>query len=164
MTEPTQMYCPESPGRPGEDGTTHHLVPSQHKEPVMRCRYCGQTEAQLREHGGVVKRTQDELVAALTERFGDDPKSWSFRCPRCGDIATSTDFKSAMEARDLPGFGSDRLGQECIGRLLGALSKEGVTPRGCDWAAYGLFRGPEFVILPDGREIPSFPVAQVSRG
>lgn len=54
MTEPTQIYYPESHDRPGEDNTTHHLVPSQHKEPVMRCRYCGQTEAQLREQASRV--------------------------------------------------------------------------------------------------------------
>lgn len=154
--EPTQMRCPEAPRG---DNSTHHLVPTQHAEPVLRCEYCRQTEAQLREHGGVVKRTQDELVAALTERFGEDPTTWAFICPRCGDIARSGDFKAAMDKSGVEGFGSDRLGQECIGRLLGALSKDGQASRGCDWAAYGLFSGPEYVILPNGKEVASFPIA-----
>lgn len=159
MSEPTQARCPEAPRG---DNSTHHLVPSHHNlEPVLRCRYCFQTEAQLREHGGIVKRTQDELVAELERRFGQDRTAWAFQCPRCGDVATSTDFSEAMRRRAIPGFGSDRLGQECIGRVLGALSRDGQAERGCDWAAYGLFRGPEFVILPGGKESPSFPIAPV---
>jgi hypothetical protein len=41
----TQLYCPASGGQPGEDNTTHHLVP---KSGSMTCTYCGRTEKQLR--------------------------------------------------------------------------------------------------------------------
>jgi len=114
----------------------------------------------------IVKRTQDELVAELRSRFGDDPKQWAFICPRCGDIARSGDFTDALKAAGLEGFGSDHLGQICVGRLLGALDKtpEPYAGRGCDWAAFGLFHGPEFVILPDGRERPCFAIAPAPEG
>jgi hypothetical protein len=103
--------------------------------------------------------TQAELVTEAKAAFGDDPKTWAFRCPRCNDVATPRDFEDA---------GADPYwaGQECIGRHLGALSGTPTTDsgkarakRGCDWAAYGLFRGPWFVTMPDGKEIPGFPLA-----
>jgi hypothetical protein len=58
----------------------------------------------------------------------------------------------------------DRAGQECIGRHLGALSPtsdqgRSRAERGCDWAAYGLICGPWTVVMPDGHEVHSFPLA-----
>ena len=58
---------------------------------------------------------------------------------------------------------SDILGQQCIGRLTGAPAaherERTETRRGCDWAAFGLFRGPEFIITPDGTEVACFRIA-----
>ena len=107
--------------------------------------------------------TQAELVAEATARFGDDALKWSFRCPSCGDDATAQDFTNA-------GADPNRVGQECVGRSLGALkgapTKDGRNRdgRGCDWAAYGLLRGPWVVVVPaEGgkpeREIGSFPLS-----
>ena len=104
--------------------------------------------------------TQDELVAEATARFGEDALDWAFRCPSCGDVATARDFQQA-------GADPNRIGQECIGRHLGALSGtkptedqgRALASRGCDWAAYGLFRGPWLVTVPGGKEIASFPLA-----
>lgn len=114
-----------------------------------------------------LKRTQEELLAELRSRFGDDPMDWAFQCPACKDIATGRDFREAI-ATDPARYGiyaSKYLGRICIGRLLGALSKTlKYTGRGCDWSASGLFRGPEFVILPDGSEAPSFAPAPVATG
>jgi hypothetical protein len=107
-----------------------------------------------------ITRTQDELVAELRARFGEDPMNWAFQCPTCGDIAAAADFRKALPAGEPA---SQHLGQICIGRVLGALTKTN-TPykgRGCDWAAGGLFRGPDFVKLPDGTEVPSFRIAPV---
>ncbi|MDT0306837.1 VVA0879 family protein [Streptomyces sp. DSM 44917] len=107
--------------------------------------------------------TQAELVALCRERFGDDPMLWAFRCPSCGDVATGQDMKDALAAHPRTGrdgqpvTASGILGQECIGRTLGALSTG--TRRGCDWAAYGLLPGPWEIVLPDGRSAYSFPVA-----
>lgn len=105
------------------------------------------------------KLTQAELTAEARERFGDDPRKYAFECPRCGDVAMVGDFVAA-------GAG-ERSGQECIGRVLGALKKD-VKPykgRGCDWAAYGLFHGPWEIVMPaeDGnaeRSVWSFALAE----
>lgn len=104
------------------------------------------------------KLTQAELIAEATALYGADPIAWAFQCPTCGDIATPADFKAADSDPNL-------IGQECIGRSLGALAKPKPTnTRGCDWVAYGLFRGPWEVVVPaDGdepeRSIWSFPLA-----
>lgn len=106
--------------------------------------------------------TQEELVAELTKRFGPDYRKWAFQCPNCKDIATAQDFMDAIGS-PTSRSASDRLGQECIGRSLGAIdksiSKGQYTGRGCDWVAYGLFSGPEFVIMPNGNKVGSFPIA-----
>ncbi|MBP5883147.1 VVA0879 family protein [Streptomyces scabiei] len=113
------------------------------------------------------KLTQAELVAEARERFGTDPLLWAFRCPSCGDVANGQDFSNALaESPRKNRFGedviaSDIVGQECIGRTLGALKKGHgkYTGRGCDWAAYGLFAGPWEITLPNGRTAHSFPLA-----
>ena len=103
------------------------------------------------------KLTQAELLAESEARFGDDPLNWAFQCPNCGDIAT---------ARDFPEGSRERIGQECVGRHRGALrgpagrnDGRGEADRGCDWCAYGLIGGPWSVVMPDGREVGSFPLA-----
>lgn len=102
------------------------------------------------------RMTQNEMTAEMVRRFGSDPKRWAFVCPSCGDVASVQDFIDA-------GAKTGRVGQECIGRSLGALKREqpkgGYKDRGCDWCAYGLFRGPMFVVMPDGREVASFRIA-----
>lgn len=111
-----------------------------------------------------IRMTQQELNDELVRRFGPDPAAWAFVCPSCGDVATVTDFREALAAAgraDEPA--SDHIGQVCIGRIAGALKidqpKGGYKGRGCDWCAFGLFRGPMFVVLPDGREVASFRIA-----
>lgn len=108
--------------------------------------------------------TQAELIEEATRRFGDEPKLWKFQCPNCGDCACAQDFKDAGVSAERV---ADVIGQECIGRHLGALSGakpttdsgRSLTPRGCDWCAYGLFRGPWVVVLPNGKEVRSFRLA-----
>lgn len=107
--------------------------------------------------------TQAELVDEARRRFGDDPNDWAFKCPSCADVATARDFKAA-------GAEPERVGQECIGRHRGALSGPPTNDggraraeRGCDWAAYGLFRGPWFITQPDGREVAAFELAGATR-
>lgn len=108
--------------------------------------------------------TQAELLAEAKRRFGEDPRDWAFRCPRCGDVATARDFKQADADPNC-------IGQECIGRHLGALKGpptddggRSIAKRGCDWAAYGLIGGPWMVELPNGKTLPSFPLADVVSG
>lgn len=115
------------------------------------------------------KVTHAEFIATLIERFGEHPSKWAFVCPSCGDVATGDDFREALiEHPRIRRDGTTTeaahiLGQECIGRTLGALSvsDDEWTGRGCTWVAYGLFRGPLFVEL-DGHEVPSFHIAEVS--
>ncbi len=101
--------------------------------------------------------TQAELLEELAERFGPDRWRWAFRCPACDDVATAADFRDA-------GADPGRVGRECIGRHLGALGGgpdggRATASRGCDWAAYGLLRGPWTIVMPDGKELPSFAIA-----
>ena len=111
--------------------------------------------------------TQDELVSALRERFGNDPMAWAFQCPACGDVATGQDFRDALAAnpRTNPdgsqATASDYLGTVCIGRVTGAPAVPGDewTGRGCDWCSFGLLRGPVRVDLADGHELWAFPIA-----
>lgn len=99
--------------------------------------------------------TQAELLAMAQKRFGEDPTQWKFICPACNDIATPQDFIDA-------GADPQLVGQECIGRSLGALAKpEPTNERGCNWCAYGLFRGPWIIVLPDGKEVGSFKLARL---
>ena len=57
-----------------------------------------------------------------------------------------------------------RLGRECVGRALGILKKNQVYKgRGCDWAAFGLFRGPWEIIMPSGRSSWAFPLAEATK-
>lgn len=76
-----------------------------------------------------------------------------------------------MDAQDFIDAGNpDGAGQHCIGRDVGVLRKDRDKPysgRGCDWAAYGLFRGPWEIVMPaDGdkpqRSVWSFPLAEVT--
>ena len=93
----------------------------------------------------------------LAQRFGADPSGWAFVCPACKDIATGAEFAAALadhprERNGKPITFHDVLGQECIGRTLGALTMptERWQGRGCDWVAYGLLPGPIAVEFPDG--------------
>lgn len=116
--------------------------------------------------------TQDELVALLHERFGEDPMDWTFVCPICGDRCTGADMRAALAKRPRTNrdgsvtTASDLLGQECIGRVTGAPEHgtKGYAGRGCNWCAFGLFRGPWLITTLDGETIGAFPVADPAEG
>lgn len=87
----------------------------------------------------------NELGNAL---FGGDTNAWRFKCPHC------TNVMSMYKARGLtdPEIAKLRNGwhieSECVGRYI--------ATAGCNWAAYGLFSGPFFVVREDGRRTPVF--------
>lgn len=76
------------------------------------------------------------------ELFGADKATWRFRCPRCGNVASVERAKSEWPQLKASGWVPE---QECVGRYL--------TGVGCNWAAYGVFHGPDFVSV-DGRAEP----------
>ena len=103
------------------------------------------------------KLTQDELLTELHERCGTDPMQWAFICPNCETITTSQEMANALKAYPQqnrsgnPVIASDVIGQECIGRID--------PDQGCNWAAFGLFRGPWEIELPNGDSMWCFPIA-----
>lgn len=111
--------------------------------------------------------TQQELLETLRTRFGANPADWAFQCPSCKDIATAGDFAQALKDHPRidrngdPVTAGTILGQECIGRTLGALLAPAgkYEGRGCDWVAYGLIPGPLAVLMPNGNVARSFPIA-----
>ena len=116
-----------------------------------------------------VNSSFEDWFALGEELFGPDPADWRFECPSCHDTASGRDFREALDEHPRyrkdrsPVQASDLLGQECIGRTLGALlrSPNPYTGRGCDWAAYGLFSGPVHVVQGD-RRVPTFRFASTS--
>jgi hypothetical protein len=85
----------------------------------------------------VIYESRDIWLQRGRELFGDDFQVWRFRCPICHRVQTIGDFR---KFKDL-GASPDSAAQECIGRYTGGMD----GPDGCDWAAYGLFRGPDMI-------------------
>lgn len=113
----------------------------------------------------MTERTQEELLQELINRFGTNPLNWAFQCPSCKTISTGADFRKALDESGKQHLhASDYLGRECIGRVSGILLRgnKNYSGPGCDWAAYGLFQGPDFIITPDGKRLPAFPIAPAS--
>jgi hypothetical protein len=118
------------------------------------------------------KLTRPELLTEMRTRFGDNSDRWAFLCPNCGDVATIADWRQALAEHEMLDREQKRItdagqliGQMCIGRALGALKgpQEEWKGRGCDWTAYGLFRGPWEIQIDseDGetRFAPAFAIA-----
>jgi hypothetical protein len=105
----------------------------------------------------MTKRTQVELVAELEARFGADPMDWAFVCPTCKTVIRGRDIREALDAAGRKDeYASRFLGQDCIGRID--------PTQGCNYAAYGLFRGPDVIVMPDGHEAAAFAIAPALEG
>lgn len=90
------------------------------------------------------------------ELFGDDTEAWVFVCPVCGTEASIARAKT--EWPELRGRGWS-VYQECVGRYLTVARAPRMKhhpEQPCDWAAYGLFRGPVFVASDEGTVVPCF--------
>jgi hypothetical protein len=101
---------------------------------------------------GVSYGSEFEWHKAGVAIFGTEDRSrWAFQCPMCGRKQVMDEFKEFKNRGAKPSSFSN----ECLGRYTGG--KNG--PHKCDWAAYGMFRGPSFVAVEkDGKEekIPVF--------
>lgn len=109
------------------------------------------------------KLTLEEFHAEAKRLYPEGPRAVAFQCPSCNDIATVGEFVELNAG--------ESAGQQCIGRDFGPMTRprkrnsNKFTDRGCDWAAYGLFRGPWEVVFPAEGDQPehsvwSFPLAQ----
>ena len=92
--------------------------------------------------------TKAEWEAEGEELFGPDKEGWIFVCPQCGSEMSIARARAEFPALKGSGWNPS---SECIGRYLPGV--------GCDWAAYGLFRGPLFVDIGDGSEVSAFDFA-----
>ena len=89
-----------------------------------------------------------EWDAKGRELFGMDMQDWKFVCPSCGlvqSIAKAKEHWPQLKGKDW------NVTSECVGRYT--------KDAGCDWCAYGLFRGPLIVVLSNGDEIAAFDFA-----
>ena len=89
--------------------------------------------------------TREEWERKGEELFGANKVDWRFKCPACGHVASVAIAREKYQ--DVRGKGW-RPESECIGRYTDAVL--------CDWAAYGLFRGPVFVETTETRSIAVF--------
>ena len=88
--------------------------------------------------------SHQEWIVRGRELFGPDPMKWRFRCPMCKAIRTPEDFRPFKTK----GATADSAATECLGRYTGGAS----GPHRCDWAAYGLFRGPDLIAVAGGEK------------
>jgi hypothetical protein len=89
--------------------------------------------------------------------FGtENPDGWTMICPACKRKQTQQEFKEHKDN----GATADSFVKECLGRYTGG--KKG--PHKCDWAAFGLFRGPVLIKKPEGEEGDFIAVFDFYRG
>lgn len=96
--------------------------------------------------------TENQWRNEGTARFGPDTLTWKFKCPSCGRIQSAEDLREFKEKGATPNDAYQR----CKGRFTGG--RKGADK--CDWAAFGLFHGPDFVAINDKR-IPVFEFAEL---
>jgi hypothetical protein len=97
-----------------------------------------------------IKMTRDEWEAEGLRRFGEDKKSWKFKCPVCKHVASVQDY---LDAKAPEGD----IGMACIGRSLSEQPYRafGSNPKGakkspCDYAGYGFFQFNPVEIIGEG--------------
>lgn len=98
--------------------------------------------------------TLAEWHALGEQLFGPNEDRWRFKCPTCGHVTSHVDANSLPIEERNKLKGAWNVTSECIGRYLDGI--------GCNWAAYGLFRGPHFVVREDGTETAVFAFAPPS--
>lgn len=93
----------------------------------------------------LVKMTVEEWRAEGKRRFGVDEMQWRWKCPSCGHVASTQDYKDA-------GAASGVVGYSCIGRYLPeckeAFGGPGSGP--CNYAGGGLIGINPVEVVADG--------------
>ena len=90
----------------------------------------------------------EEWDAMGRELYGGNKEDWAFICPACRLEMSVTRAKAEYPEVEGKGWQPEA---ECIGRYTDRLS--------CDWASYGLFKGPLFIRLGPGPTVPIFDFA-----
>lgn len=87
--------------------------------------------------------------------FGPDKMNWRFKCPACGHVAATTDYRDAKATEGAIGF-------SCVGRWSGVKREAfGNGPGPCNYAGGGLFKlNPLKVTDMDGNEHDMFAFAE----
>lgn len=98
--------------------------------------------------------TVDEWRAEGARRFGTDQMQWRWKCPSCGHVASTQDYKDAGAKSSMVGF-------SCIGRSLPkcneAFGGPGSGP--CNYAGGGLIGLNPITVIVDGKEVAMFEFA-----
>ncbi len=90
--------------------------------------------------------TEKEWFAKGESLFGTDKMKWRFQCPMCKKTQSAEELKQFAEKGATPSSAYSH----CRGRYTGGKS----GPDRCNWASYGLFRGPVTVTHDEGK--PTF--------
>lgn len=107
----------------------------------------------------LTKYTHAEWTAEAKRLYGDDPKSWRFRCVGCGNVASVADWIAAGDTT-----GGRRAPYDCIGRAGTDADRRARSDRGeCVWTASGLIVLDTCVEIEmaDGSLVVAFPFADV---
>src|SRR5689334_6919969 len=92
--------------------------------------------------------THDEWVTRGRELFGEDKRTWRFRCVRCGNVQS---HELVKERNPQIGDTSSWIYYACEGRH---------TPNvGCDWSLGGLFRIHKLEVIVGDLRTPCFEFA-----
>lgn len=94
------------------------------------------------------KMDEADWKALGAKLFGADLDRWAFVCPHCGNVMSIAKARELSDVEVATLRRGWRMEQECVGRYL--------STAGCDWAAYGLFSGPFFVVRGGGDTTPVF--------
>lgn len=92
--------------------------------------------------------TLEEWNAKGKELFGDNMMNWKFRCPLCGIIISTQDYKDAGAEQTAVAF-------NCIGRYTNDAKKAMFTSKlkgngPCDYSGGGLFKLNPLEVVIDG--------------
>lgn len=92
--------------------------------------------------------THDQWQALGKRLFGDAGRDWRWICPACGGVQTPQMFLDRERGDMTKDDACNMAATECIKRSA-TLTRGGRDIRAdeCDWVAWGLFKGPWFVVM-----------------
>jgi len=101
----------------------------------------------------ITKYTHDEWKNEAVKRFGIDSTKWKFKCPSCGYIATTQEWRDA-------GAPDGAIAFSCVGRYTGSKKQMGDKTGGpCNYTTGGLFNISPVLIKFDDGEMSAFDFA-----